>query len=128
MIVRNFSICIEFVFPDGTTIYINQSGLTSQLHWIFSCCQQHLKDANGTIDCFYPLMLTLGHWNGVKNYPYVSENMGKWDLLLTLDFNNNVVDGIYRYSEDGCSHASHYFMGMQEWLGVNESDLVWFEE
>jgi len=120
MFVEHLSICVEFVWPCGTRMYLSQRGFTTHFHWLMECFQRHLKDSMGSPACFYPLMLAMGQWNGVKTYPSVTEVAPKYDLLLMFDFQAGEVGGVF--------NGDDFHMDMQEWIGTNLTALPFVDQ
>lgn len=119
MIVEQMSLNLEFTLSDGTHLCINQRGLTTHLQWLIGCFQTHVKDAQGTDRCFFPLMIALGQWNGVTASPVVSGQPLAADLTLWFNFRTNLVSGTYG--------DEHFTMGLVEWMGTPLFDLPFVE-
>ena len=114
-LVENLSACIKIVFANGTTIYLYQSGHTSDMQWVMECLQSHLKDSLGTDRCVYPLAVALNQWNGCPNLVSISAEPTPAELRLTFDFQNASVSGSYRQDE--------FEMEMIEWTGTPLAEL-----
>jgi hypothetical protein len=120
-IVKQMSLCLEFILPDNTRLCLYQRGFTTHLQWLMECFQTHLKDANGTSRCFYSLMIAIGQWRGIEGNPQVSSRKVAADLTLTFNFVDKMVSGSY-------GDESFVDMEIVEWLGTPVMDLPFVEE
>jgi len=118
-VVDLLSACIKIVFRNGTTIYLYQSGHTTHLQWVMECFHAHLKDAERTERCVYPMAMAMNQWNGCPNLVSISAEPTAADLRLTFDFQNESVSGTFRDDE--------FAMDMIEWTGCVLDDLPFVE-
>jgi len=119
-VVEQMSLNLEFTLDDDTHLCINQRGLTTHLQWLIGCIQTHVKDSEGTARCFFPLMIALGQWNGVKRHPVISGSAPAADMTLYFNFRTNIVVGTY--GDD------FFTMGLTEWMGTPLMDLPFVDE
>ena len=118
-VVDLLSACIKIVFRNGTTIYLYQSGHTTHLQWVMECFHAHLKDAERTERCVYPMAMAMNQWNGCPNLVSISAEPTAADLRLTFDFQNDSVSGTFGKKE--------FAMDMIEWTGCVLDDLPFVE-
>jgi len=119
-VMKNLSVCVEIVYPNGTKIYLWQAGHTSLLHWVLEGFQSHLKDHDCQWQSVFPMALAMNQWNGATSSTLISPTPVACKLGLTFDFRSNRVDGVLE--------GSFFSMDLLEWVGTPVADLPFVED
>jgi hypothetical protein len=119
MVVENLSVSVGIVFPGGTTIYLCQEGHTTHLQWVIQALQLHLKDADGTTRCVFPLALAMNQWVECRDVTQITESALPADLEIVFDFRHDTVSTVYK--------KERILVKMSWWLGTNPDELPFVE-
>ena len=118
-LMKKLSVCVEIVYPNGTKIYLWQTGHTTLLPWVLEGFQTHLKDAECQWKCVFAMALAMNQWNGVVESTLISPTPVNCKLGLTFDFRANRVYGAIK--------GTIFEMDMLEWVGTPVNDLPFVE-